>query len=415
VNATHVTRALALVFLIASAGLAQDLVVRNARVITCAGPELERHDVRIENGKIAEIGSGLAAPFRVPSIDAKGKVVMPAFVLAHTTEGTDRPNEVMEVVPFVSVLDSIDPSRPFFDDATRDGVFTLNVMPGDRTVVGGMGRVIRPVGRVVEDMTIVADSGLKLSMWPTQGNRAAQVAKLRAALEDAQRHLERREVETDTKPSGNLTLDLQTLAIERRKEALVRLIKREVPAFVACRDAGDVWSTLGIAKEFSIDVRLVLGPGCWRAADMIAKAKVPVIVSPDLEYEETDPETGKQVKRNLAKALHDAGVEFAVTSRSSALGQRYLWYQAASLVRFGIPRDAALRSVTLHPARAIGLGGSKGSLEAGKDGDLLVMTADPLSGQAWVDTGVIEGRIVYERRTDKQLSEVLGVKVPDRE
>jgi imidazolonepropionase-like amidohydrolase len=393
---------------------AQDLMIRNARVITCAGPELEGQDIRVENGKIAEIGPKLQAAFRVPTIDAKDKVVMPAFVMAHSTEGLDRPNELMEIAPFVSVLDSIDPSRPFFDDCTRDGVYTINIMPGDRTVVGGMGRVIRPVGRVVEEMTIVEAPGLKLSMIPASGNRAAHLAKLRAALEDAQRHLELKERETETRPTGNLTLDLEALSIERRKAALVRLLKREIPAFVACGEAGDVWRALELAKEFPIDIRLVLQPRCWRAAPMIAKAKVPVIVTPDLDTEELDPETGKIVTRNLPKALHDAGVEFAVTARPSTLGQRYLWYQAASLVRFGVPRDVALKTVTLNAARAIGLEKSKGSLEVGKDADLLVLTADPLSGQAWVETGVIEGRTVYERRNDRRLAEVLGLKIPDR-
>jgi imidazolonepropionase-like amidohydrolase len=277
-----------------------------------------------------------------------------------------------------------------------------------------MGRIIRPVGRVVEEMTIVEAPGLKLSMIPPAGNRAAHLAKLRAALEDAQRYLEPKERDTDTRPTGNLTLDLEALSIERRKAALVRLLKKEIPAFVACGEAGDVWRALELAKEFPIDIRLVLHPRCWRAAAMIAKAKLPAICTPDLDYEETDPETGKIVTRNLPKALHDAGVEFAVTARPSTLGQRYLWYQAAALVRSGIPRDVALKSVTLHPARAIGLEKSKGSLEVGKDADLLVLTADPLSGQAWVDTGVIEGGVVYERRNDRRLAEVLGLKIPDR-
>ena len=195
--------------------------------------------------------------------------------------------------PFVSVLDSIDPSRPFFDDCTRDGVYTLNIMPGDRTVVGGMGRIIRPVGRVVEEMTIVEAPGLKLSMIPAQGNRAAQLAKLRAALEDAQRHLEQKERDTDTRPTGNLTLDLEALSIERRKAALVRLLKREVPAFIACGEAGDVWRALELVKEFPIDVRLVLQPRCWRAAAMIAKAKVPAIVTPDFDVRGAGPGDGQ--------------------------------------------------------------------------------------------------------------------------
>ena len=208
---------------------------------------------------------------------------MPAYVMAHTTEGVDRPNELMDVVPFVSVLDSIDPSRPFFDDCTRDGVYTLNIMPGDRTVVGGMGRIIRPVGRVVEEMTIVEAPGLKLSMIPAQGNRAAHLAKLRAALEDAQRHLEQKERDTDTRPTGNLTLDLEALSIERRKAGARPPAQARDPRVHRVRRGG---RRLARARARRRSSRSTCGscsqPRCWRAAAMIAKAKVPVIVTPGL-------------------------------------------------------------------------------------------------------------------------------------
>ncbi len=398
-------------FCLAASMAAQDLLVKNAKLITCTGPESATPvDVRVENGRITKIEAAIKAPARTPTIDAKGKVVMPAFVMAHTSEGVDRPNEVMDVVPFVSVLDSIDPTRPFFDDCLRDGVYTINIMPADRTVIGGMGRILRPFGRVVEDMTIVPDAGLKLSMIPPSGNRAAHMAKLRAALEDARRYLDGKQRDAaESKPTGNVQFDLEAMSIERRKMALSRVLKKELPTYVSCQEAGDVWRALSLAQEFDIDVRLVLWPQSWRAAAMVAKAKVPVILAPDFESEEMDPDSGKMTTHILPKILFDAGVEFSVTARPSNLGQRYLWYQAASLVRYGIPRDVALKSVTLTAAKNLGLAKSKGSLEAGKDADLIVLTADPLSGAAWVETGVIEGRVVYERRADKHLAEVLGV------
>ena len=395
----------------ASAPLAaQELVVRNARILGGDGAPSAKTDIRIADGKIAEIKESLGpVPVRTPVVDAKGRLVSPAFVLAHTAEGMDRQNENMEVTPFVSVLDAIDPTLPFFDNMLRDGVYTLHIMPGDRTMIGGLGRVIRPNGRVVEDMTIDADSGLKVSMIPVSGNRATHVAKLRATLDDAKRYMESREQATDTKPTGNLAVDLATLQVERRKATMVRLLKREIPAFVSCQTAGDVLRALEIGREFNLDVRLVLWPDTWRAAKQIADAKVKVILGADMWSEETDPETGKPVRRFLPKILHDAGVAFAVTTAQTSLGQRYLWYQAAVLVRHGVPKDVAWRAMTSTAAAALGLDGAKGALEVGKDADLLILSADPMSGQAWVDVGVAEGRVVYERVKDRRLKEVLGL------
>jgi imidazolonepropionase-like amidohydrolase len=410
---TSMQRTLACLALAAASAAAQELMVRNARLITAAGAEMAKADLRIADGKIAEIKESLGpVPPRTPILDAKGRFVTPAFVLAHTSEGLDRPNENMDVTPFVSVLDAIDPTLPFFDSMLRDGVYTIHVMPGDRTLVGGMGRVMRPQGRVVEDMTIVADSGLKISMIPPQGNRAAHVAKLRTTLDEARRGLETKEFATETKPSGNFAVDLETLQIERRKQSLVALLKRRIPAYVTCETAGDVVRALDVAKEFGLDVRLILMAGTWRAASLVAESKVKVILAPEFFSEEPDPETGKPVRRFLPKILHDAGVEFATTSAQTSLGQRYLWYQAATLVRHGVPRDVALRSVTATAAKILGLEASKGSLETGKDADLLILTDDPLSGRAWVDTGVSEGKIVYERVKDRRLKDLLGL---DRE
>ena len=389
---------------------AQETIIRNARVIAISGPDQEKADVRIVDGRIAEIAPSLpAAPPRTAVIDARGRTLMPAYVLAHTSEGLDRANEAMDVTPFVSVLDAVDPTLPFFDNMLRDGVYTVNVMPGDRTVVGGMGRVLRPVGRIVEEMTIVAEPGLKISMFPPQGNRASHLAKLRAVLDDARRHHEARELAVDTRPTGNFAVDLEAMQIERRKEALVRLVKGRLPAFVSCESSGDVLRALDLAKEFGLDLRFVLQPGTWRAAKHLADAKAKVILTTDFVAEETDPETGKATRRILPKILHDAGVEFAVTTAQTSLGHRYLWYQASLLVRHGVPREVALKSVTLTPARILGLEASRGSIEVGKDADLLLLTDDPLSGRAWVDVGVADGKVVYERVKDRRLAELLGL------
>ena len=386
---------------------AQDLLVRGGRVITMTGKDLPKGRVLIKGGRIKRVSKRASAK-GVPIVDATGKVIMPGFVLAYTDErGTGASTENVPLVPYVTVGDSIDPSLPYFENSLRDGHLTLCVMAGSRTVIGGMGMILRPYGLRVEDMTQVRDAGMKISLIPSNGNRASQLATLRKALDDGKRLLANKLlVETDAELTGNWDLDLETLQIARQSRALIRLLKKDIPAFIECGTAGDVVRALQLIKEYDLDARLVCHSATWRAAKWLARSKMPIILKGAFELEDTDPETGKRVTRNVPKIFHEAGVRFAVISQSRLLGQRYLWYQAATLVRLGLPRDVALASVTTTAAEILGLGDRKGSLAKGKDGDLLVLTADPLSGRAWVDTAVIAGKVVYRRREDPRLAEV---------
>ena len=397
---------------IASVGGAQDLLIKNARVITCAGPELKIGCVLVKGGKIAAVAESLDEP-GVPVLDARGKVVMPGFVLPHATAGLDgrNQNEMVPVTPYVSVLDAIDPSLPFYEDCLRDGHLSICVMPGDRTMIAGMGRIVRPWGATVENMTIAAEPGLKIAVAPPSGNRASWIAKLRAELDKGRRALEKQERESKVggnEETGNAVLDLEAMGAKKRQLALFRLLRGDLTAHVACKTAGDVLQALKLAKEFKLKTLLICGPNTWRAAKHLAKEKIPVVLSATMAIREIDPETGKEIERVIPKIFHDAGVRFAISTATGSLGGRYAWYQAACLVRYGMSREEALAAVTKIPADLIGVGARKGSLEPGKDGDVLVLTDDPLSGRAWVDQAVIGGEVVYERSKDPRLSEVFG-------
>ncbi|NRA95533.1 MAG: amidohydrolase family protein [Planctomycetes bacterium] len=404
-------RVLALILVTSIAG-AQDLLVKNARVITCAGSDLKIGCVLIKGGKIAEVGEKVEAA-GVPVIDGRGKVVMPGFVLPHTSAGLDgrNQNEMVPVTPYVSVLDAIDPSLPFFEDCLRDGNLSICVMPGNRTMIAGMGRVVRPWGATVESMTVAAEPGLKISVAPTSGNRAAWIAKLRAELEKGRRALEKQELEGkvgDNERTGNIALDLEAMGAKKRQLALFRLLKGDLRAHVVCQTAGDVLQAQKLAAEFKLKTLLVCGPNTWRAAKHLAKEKIPVVLSSTMVIRETDTETGEEIERIIPKIFHDAGVKFAITTSTGNLGGRYAWYQAACLVRYGMSREDALAAVTRIPAELIGIGARKGSIEPGKDGDVLILTDDPLSGRAWVEQAVIGGEVVYERSRAPRLAEVFG-------
>lgn len=396
---------LALVVVCAAMAPAQALLLRGGRVIPVNGPELETADVLIRDGKIEAVGKDLASDGEMRVLDVRGRVVMPAFVIPHTSEGMDRPNEMVPVTPFLSVLDSLDSSRPFFEDCLRDGNYTIAVMPGEMTIIGGTGTIVKPRGLAVEEMLITGNAGMKLSLMPMSGNRAGHLAKLRAALDDAKRHMEDQQARH---AGASDVFDMDAFQVEQRRREIVRMLRGEIPAWIACATAADVDQALRIEADYKLDVRLVLGNDTWRAFARLKGRKLPVILAGEFQPREEDAETGKEVVRNLPKLLKDAGVRFAVTTTPGSLARRYMWYQAASLVRCGLTREEALAAVTSNAAEAIGLGARKGALEKGRDGDVLVLTDDPLSGLAWVDTGIIGGRVVYERAKDPRLSEIFG-------
>jgi imidazolonepropionase-like amidohydrolase len=384
---------------------AQDLLLRGGRVITVSGPELPRADVWVQGGRIAAVGEDLAVPPEVPTHVVRGLTVMPGFVVGHTSGGLDLANEQVPVTPYVSVLDSLDPSSTYFEDSLRDGHLTLLVLPGDRTIIGGLGRVVQPRGLTVEDMTLVPDAGMKISLIPPSGTRASHLAKLRSALDDGLRHWrEVREKNLDRKESGNLAIDLAAFQADKRKAALVRMLKGEIPAYIACGTAADVERALELIDQYKLQGRLVCHPPCFRAARLLGSRKdVPVLLVGALEHADRDPDTGEDIVRIVPKELHAAGVRFGVSHQPGALGPRYLWYQAASLVRYGMTRSEALAAVTLVPAEFARVADRKGSLDSGKDADLLVLSDDPLSGRAWVEEAYIQGVKVYERRRDPRL------------
>jgi hypothetical protein len=205
-----------------------------------------------------------------------------------------------------------------------------------------------------------------------------------------------------------------------RREALVRLLKGEMPAFIYCDAAMDVPQALKLAGQYNLKAILVLGQSCYKAVKQVAASKLPVILDPTLVFWETDPRTGEDRKIILPKIYHEAGVPFTfqVTGLAAGglarapdlpatLGTNFLWYQAATAVKYGTPVPEALAAITLRPAKLLGVDALVGSIEPGKDGDLVILTGDPLKITTWVETTIVRGKVVYERAKDRKLQHLL--------
>lgn len=393
-------RTLLMVLLLAATATAGEAVaIRGAKILSVAGDPIESGTIVVRDGRIEAVGADVEVPWDARVIEGKGMVVTPGLVDPETQGGLDRANERMPVAPFVSVVDSIDPDATWYEDALRQGITTLLVSPGDETVIGGQAAVVHPFGTYVDEMLVVRDAGMKIAIAPRRGvSRMVQMAELRRALDAAVRvRDERKEKKDESAPDPT-------------QAAMLRLLSGELPAIFACERAMDVLAALRLMEEYGLDGRFVLGRECGEAAKALAERKIPVVLRAPLAYWDEDRETGREERKFVPAPFRAAGVPFAVSPGGPGMGDDLLWYQAATLVKHGVPHGEALRAVTLDAAAAIGLADRIGSIEAGKDADLVIWTGDPLSVGSWVSTVLIGGKVVYEREKDEKLAEILGEK-----
>lgn len=430
--------------LLASAAAADGkLAIKAGRVLPGPGlPELEKATIVIENGRIAAIGKDVKVPWDAVVIDAPNLVAIPGYVEAHSARGMDRPNENLDVAPFLSVRDSIDPVGFYFEDSLRWGVTTINIQQGNNCVVAGQGVIVRPVGLTVDEMIVRTPSGVKLSASPKMGFSAAtQAQALRRAFGDLRRSLEQLVAE---KKEGNDRARREALyqgrdlegenakgkamegaawkvtglelvprgEIDEKLVPLLALVEGKLSAFIYCGRPMDVHTALEVAKEngFLAKTTLVLSPAAYKAAGAIAAAKVPVILDGNSVYVETDPLTGEEREVFVPGELKKAGVRFALASANPTTES--LWFQAAQCVGRGMTRAEAVAAVTTIPAEILGLGKQLGTLEVGKFGTVVLCSGDPLSVTSWVERVVVEGRDVYDRSKDVRIKHLLGGQAP---
>ncbi len=413
--------------------------VKAGRVITRTGPDIEQGVIVIEGKKITALGpaSEVQIPWDAEVLDVPTLTAFPGFIEAHAARGMDRPNENIDVAPFLDIRDSIDPVNFYFEDALRAGVTGINVQQGNACVIGGMGMVVRPFGMTVEEMLISPAAGLKFSASPKSGkSRATQAQAIRRAFDDLRIHLEELVQE---KKDGNDRARREALyqgrdlegelgkgramagsgwkvegleivlrgEIDEKQENLLAVVEGRVPVWFYCATPGEVGIAIAIAREngFLPKTVLVLGESCWKAADEIKAAGVPVVLPTNIVHLERDPVTGKEVETFIAGVFRDKGVRFALQSAGDAM--QSLWFQAAMSVGRGLTREEALAAVTTTPAEMLGLADRIGSLAVGRDGDVVLYTGDPLSVTSFVEYVVLGGQLAYDRSKDVRAKHLL--------
>ena len=380
------------------------ILIKNGHVKTMAGPDLEKGSVLIgDDGKIAKVGARIAAPGDCEIIDAKGALVTPGLVESHCHigldgnairwEGKDINEKSEPITPQLRAVDAIQPMDEQFEDARSGGVTTLCTGPGSANVMGGTFAVIKTAGRRVDDMIVKSPAAMKIAFGENpksvygQGKskspitRMSVVALLRETLYRAKGYLEEKEA------GKNPKFDL-------KMEALIPVLKREIPLKAHAHRADDILSAVRVANEFGVKLTLDHCTEGHLIAEELAAEGYPALVGPSFGYK-TKPEV-KNKTFATAGILQRAGLLVSIITDAPVTPINTLSLCAGYAVAYGMDYEEAWKAVTVNPARILQVEDRVGALKPGMDGDVVVWTADPLTTVgAHAAVTLINGKVVY--------------------
>ena len=379
------------------------LLIKNGHIKTMAGADIENGSVLVgDDGKIVAVGVDITPPTGAEIIDAEGRLVTPGLVEAHCHigvrssgmrwEGVDHNEKTDPVVPHLRAIDGLNPIDETFPQALSGGVTTACTGPGSSNVVGGSFTAIKLFGKRVDNMIIRDIVAMKCAFGEnpkgaygesgkTPKTRMAIAALLRELLFKTRRYLAAKEAGKDP------TFDMKL-------EAMIPVIKREIPLKAHAHTADDIFTAIRIAKEFNVRLTLDHCTDGKLIADELAKEGYPALVGP------TFGSKSKIELRNkgfdTVAALYEAGVPLSIITDAPVLPLESLSFCAGMAVSHGLPYEAGWQAITINPARAMSIDDRVGSLEVGKDGDIVIWNADPITTVgAAAHLTVIEGKIVY--------------------
>ncbi len=385
------------------------VAIVGGRVVPINGDPIDDGTVLVTDGKITAVGTQLPVPDGVPVISAHGSWVLPGFIEAHGHVGVHEEaegwagsdsNELTEpVTAHVRALDAINPADLGFRDAVSGGVLAVNVNPGSGNPIGGQTAALKCWGRTVDEMLLKAPAGMKSALGEnpkrvygerkqSPATRLGTAAVIRGALVDAANYLAKLEAEQRKPEEERKYIDR-----DLKLEALGRVLRREIPWRQHCHRADDIATALRIADEFGYELVIDHGTEAHLLADILAAKDIPVIIGP-LFTSRSKVELRNRSLDNPGK-LAAAGVTIAITTDHPVVPINFLAHQAALSVKHGLDRDTALRALTINPARIIGIDDRLGSIEPGKDADLVVWSGDPLDVLSRVEHALIDGTEIY--------------------
>lgn len=382
----------------------------NARIETISHGIIENGQLLVENGKIKAVGVELEIPVDAIRIDVQDRTVTPGIIEAHAHVGisehgvsginSDINEATNPVTPWCRALDTINMRDKAFDLFREAGITCVNVLPGSGNIIGGTSAIIKCKGTIVDQAVVKAPGGMKAAIGENPkglyggqkkapSTRMGNAAILREALQKAKDYMEQVEKAESAQDQPKFN---------QEAEALLPVLRREIPLQVHCHRADDIVTANRICQEFGIRYTLEHVTDGYLIVDYLKEQNVSCAVGPTLHYGSKVENKDRDFRTSVL--LSRAGVPFCFTTDHPVVAGQYLPLTAGISVGWGMNRDIALRSITLSAAEHLGIQNRVGSIETGKDADLVIWSGDPLDYTTFADLTMIDGQIVYEREVE---------------
>jgi imidazolonepropionase-like amidohydrolase len=384
------------------------LLIKNGTVYTMAGEVIDRGSILIDAGKIVKVGRDQSTPPGCDVLDVGGRMITPGFVEAHSHlglsessigfQGADYNESTGPIMPHMRAIDGINPMDITLKEAYRAGVTTAVVTPGSANVIGGTAVAIKTYGYKVDDMIIKDPAAMKVALGENPKNayniqkktpitRMGIAALLRETLFKTKTYLQKKEqaLEEGKTPDFDMML-----------EAMIPVLKKEIPIKAHAHRADDIFTALRIAREFDIDITLDHCTEGHLIAEDLAKEGRGAIVGPSFGHRSKFELQNKTWE--TPKILVDAGVKVAITTDSSVVPLHYLSLCAGLAHNAGLNEIDALKAITINSAQITGIQDRVGSIETGKDADIVIFDGNPIKDLDYhTYATIINGKIIYKR------------------
>jgi len=380
------------------------LIIRNGLVHDAIHETPYKADIAVENGKITAIGENLEACADAVVVDAEGLEIYPGFVEAHGHTGLDGSgigyegqdyNEMNDILsPQLRAIDAFQPFDEAITEARNAGVTTLCTGPGSANVLGGTFTVVKTVGKRIDDMYIIKENAMKCAFGENpkrcyrnsgDSTRMSTASKLREMLFKAREYTRKLDAAGDD-PSKMPNFDMKL-------QALVPVIRGEMPLKAHAHQADDMFTAIRIAKEFGVKLTLEHCTEGHLVVEELAKENYPMAVGPTLTHSSKFELRYKSW--TTPGVLQKAGCQVSIITDSPVIPQKYLPLCAGLAVKAGMDPFGALQAITINPARHIGAADRVGSLEVGKDADIVITNGCPFEVSTTVMKVFIDGNEVF--------------------
>ena len=389
-------------------------VIRNARVFTVSGPVIENGMVLIRDGLIAAVGPNITVPQGAREIDARGLNVYPGMIDAGTTlgltevsggaAGTVDAAELGSFNPSIMAVDAVNPHSAQVGVTRIVGVTNVVSMPRGG-IISGQAAFINLLGWTAKDMAVTPSAALVVNLPGGSGGggrggrggrgggdgaggaaaAAAQLEELKGMFRDAEAYAKAFDAYGRDKSLPRPTRNV-------RLEALVPVARGTTTVVFSANSAADINRAVTFAEEMKLNPVIMGGSEAYKVAAMLRQKNVPVILTNTLSQPgDDDP---YDMMYESASKLQKAGVRFSISTGGSGTSVRDLPWQAGMASAFGLPKDEALKAVTLYPAQVMNVQDKLGSIEVGKMANIVVIDGDILEAKSKTRYLFIDGRQV---------------------